>query len=262
MREQQSLPDKNERKIILVFDYFHYDKFIESDDTRAIRLDESILALAYPVSENIENEDVIQMLSKTNQLKSGAILIQNPFLPDEYELVSVAAEKFAMAKSFFFSKICMHLGARSVKVLEKSEESVNATKKGKGSASHAIANAEIEAESKKGTKNAMSMCLEDIFSDTNEADFVKAKKVLQDTGLWWTDRIFRDLYESRKEGGGKHVSRKIALNLAQEVNQSLQICANLDVIATFGKIGMKAQYNSDVTKTENKEFVYEVQFAD
>jgi len=261
MRDQQNLPEQNERKVILVLDYFNYDKFIESDDTRAIRLDESILALAYPVSRNIENEDVIQMLSRRNQLKPGAILIQNPFLPDEYEPVSVAQGNIAMAKHFYFSQTCMYLGACSVKVLDRMGEELNASKKGKASAGHAVASGEIEAQSKSGRKSANSMSLEDTFAANNEPDFVMAKKVLQDTGLWWTDRTLRNLYEIREQGGDKLVSRKLSLNLAQEVNQSLEICASLDVIGTIGKIGMKAQYNSDVTKIENKEYVFEVQFA-
>ena len=257
-------PKKEKRKLILALSKKDYDDLHASDKKEAedILSNESLYILCLPLSPTLAAKKELQGLISSSNLIPGTLLVQNPFSPDEYEAGDVATDNISLAKHLHFTEVCMYLGAKSVRVVENNEDNKESQAEVEGEATYAGAGGKGKVEKKLTTRSSAAISLEDRYADDSEPDFLKAKEILQKTQLWWTDRALQNLYRMKEQGRDRLKSRRLVVNLAQEVTRNLSVSAE---ISSLPKILPKlaSASLSVITKEfqhKKKDYIFEVIF--
>jgi len=76
----------------------------------------------------VDPGDILQNeLLRQGLLIAGNVLVQNPYRPQQYAVISEADEKFALNRFFIFSLLCQQLGAKAVQIraLEQTRKGVS-----------------------------------------------------------------------------------------------------------------------------------------
>ena len=235
-----ALPDEpSRRKIIMV---------LKPEEIEALRFDEDgpdllLNGEVHILSSEISEPDPdVQRLIDQGLVKSGAVLVQNPFDKNLYQDKPEAVEQFALDKYLRFSELCGLLGAREVEIKQIRE------KKGKRETTLSVEGGipTVGVEGSRVSKELELFCsqltLKDEF-EGGEPDTEAATELLQRAGLSG-DVIMRGLLSMFRGQNNKIKSRTLALNLTTEVHRNLKVLAGLNVPKFLASMG--ADYDSKV----------------
>lgn len=244
--------DHNNRKVILILHSHDIEKCGYAPGAAQILLDDNIYILAYPVTSQKKLPQAMQNIIDARLACSGNMLIQNPYDTDTYEEITVAPQRFALAKHMYFSILCKHLGAKEVLVEQISIQtrSGKSVLSGKGERLGASVHGTIAAEELE--KIHAQMHLHDEF-EGGPADVEAAELLLRRTGLY-ADPSLRILIDMRREHANTLKTRKFCICLSSESKNNLNIAARLNMpqfinISSDYKRITNEQHNYSLTVT-------------
>ncbi len=218
--------DPARRRAIVVLDQHAIERCAYDSEYAAARLDEETHFLQFPVPPKQGVHSALQGLADSALLRPGSVLVQSPFDPDSYAEASSAEADFALAKHMHFSKLCMHLGAKSVSVVQVDEEASSDKSSTMVGAKKGVASASLGTDSEELRKLKARMSLTDEF-EGGDADIDGAVTHLRRCGLWG-DASMRALIEMRSGGAANGLkSRKLNLSLSSEAKSNLKVAARL-----------------------------------
>lgn len=238
--------DPGNRKVILVLQAHDIEKCSYEPGAAQALLDEEAYILRFPLLPFGEMPVALQNIVDAGLARPGNIIVQSPYDADTYVEAVLSAQQFPLEKHMYFSKLCMHLGAKEVVVeqidyhtrLGKSTLNVKAERIGTSF------QGTVEAEELE--KFRAQMHLRDEF-EGGPADVMAAERLLRRTGLW-ADPSMRTLFEMRREGNNKLKTRKLVLNLSSEAKSNLNVVGRLKV-PTF--VQMSAEYDRVVKEQQD-----------
>ena len=235
-----TLPDEpSRRKIMMVLKPEDIEALRFDEDGPDLLLNEEVHILS---SQPSKPDPDVQHLIDQGLVKSGAVLVQNPFDKSLYQDKSEAVEQFALDKYLHFSTLCGLLGAREVEIKQIRR------KKGKREATLSIEGGvpKVGVEGSRDSKELESfrsqLTLKDEF-EGGEPEVKAATELLQRTGLSG-DANMRGLLNIFQGQNIKIKSRTLELNLTTEVHRNLKILANLKVPKFLASL--EADYDSKV----------------
>lgn len=235
-----TLPDEpSRRKIMMV---------LKPEDIEALRFDKDGPDLllneeVHILSSQPSKPDLdVQRLIDQGLVKSGAVLVQNPFDKSLYQDKSEAVEQFALDKYLHFSTLCGLLGAREVetKQIRQKKRKRETTLSVEGGVP------EVGVEGSRDSKELESfrsqLTLKDEF-EGGEPDTEAAAELLQRTGLSGDPNMsgLLRIFQGQKI---RIKSRTLELSLTTEVNRNLKVLANLKVPKFLASL--EADYDSKV----------------
>lgn len=221
--------ESSSRRVILVLQEHDIEKcVIEPDVGRQLLLDDEIYILQYPVRLEDETPLVLQNILESDQVRPGVVLLQSPFDRDVYEDAVVAPQRFALAKHMYFSTLCRYLGATRVSVEQVTIE----TKEGRDTINFdasrdLVGGGSVRIENERLRSLVNSMQLEDKFAG-GMTDVSSAERIMKKTGLW-TDPNIRTLLTMRSDGGNRLLSRRLVLNLTNDIKSNMNVAARVNV---------------------------------
>lgn len=233
--------DPSCRKAILVLQQHDIEKCAYEPGAAQALLDDEAYVLQFPIPIRMQGEDVPSALQKIHAAglaRRGVILVQSPFDPDKYEDASIASQRFALAKHMYFSKLCMHLGAKEVSVEQVELRTSTGTETLDLKAARTGASAQGRSTSEVLAKFSAQMSLRDEFAGS-PADIDKAETLLRNTGLW-SDLNMQNLLEMRRESSNQLLTRKLVLSLSSEAKSNLNVVGRLKVPAF---VNLSADYD-------------------
>lgn len=239
--------DSNSRKAILILKQHDVEKCEYEPGAAKALLDDEVCVLQLPLPQAMEASTALDNIRDSGLMRSGLVLVQSPYDPDTYEDASNASQHFALIKHMLFSRLCMLLGAKEVKVEQidlhtrSSKHSIKANGQAVGKG------AEIDIESAELEKLRTQMNLHDSFSG-GPPDVQAAENLLRQNGLW-SDHTMKSLIEMRRDGGNKLTSRKLAINLSSETKSNLNVVGRLD-FPTF------IQFSADYKRAVEEQYDY------
>jgi hypothetical protein len=108
--------DPSNRKVILVLQQHDVEKCSYEPGAAQALLDEEAYVLPYPLKFAGEPSAALQNILDAGLVRPGVMLVQSPYDSNMYEEASLSPQRFALAKHMYFSTLCMHLGAKEVRV--------------------------------------------------------------------------------------------------------------------------------------------------
>lgn len=247
------------RQAIYVLDECQFDNAMMSANADELCDNEDICVLEYPVRGDSE---ISQTLREKGNLKKGAVLIQSPYEKNRYVKFEDAAEQLALDKFMYFSHFCQILGASQVKVLiaqrvskkHKFEARLEGdmlmpTGKGKG---------KVDLDMQKFQETISQMSFHDEFAggapDVRSAEILLANKGLQG------DANINSLLLARRHEGNKMLSRKLDINLNEEVQNTLQTVISFNMLLPTTALSLKSSFARDVEELYEYRLTVEVKF--
>ncbi len=182
----------------------------------------------------INPDDTLQnQLLRQGLLIAGNTLVQNPYRPHEYALISEAAERFALDKFFIFSLLCQHLGAQAVRIraLEETRSGRSLTVDVEGGNVLTGMKGHVEGLSAAAQTILSQKDLADTFSGA-EPNLEAARDMLRTLRLD-EDPMLRSLVDSRANLANPHKTRHISVDLTQETARILAMAAQATTPAFF-----------------------------
>jgi hypothetical protein len=242
--------DPSSRKAILVLQQHDLEKCAYELGGTDFLFDAEAFVLPFPVRPQGEVSTALGSIIDAGLARPGAMLVQSPFDSNTYEEVSLAPQRFALAKHMYFSILCMHLGAKEVSV----EQIDLRTKTGKTTVDikgqRLAASAQVSVDAEELERFRAQMNLNDQF-EGGPPDVSAAERLLRQTGLM-ADPNMRTLLEMRRDGANKLLTRKLVLSLSSEAKSNLNVVGRLKVPA-FVKLsvdyGRVIQEQHDYTLT-------------
>lgn len=247
--------DPSCRKAVLVLDQLDVERICYEPGAAGSLLDAEACILQFPVRQQGDVSKALRNIFDAGLDRPGSMLVQSPFDSDSYEEASLAPQRFAHAKHMFFSTLCMHLGAKEVKV----EQIDLRTRLGKIS---------VDAEGKRlGVGGEMSidtsevdrflaqMNLHDEF-DGGPPDLEAAEGLLRRTRLL-ADPNMRTLLEMRRAGSNKLLTRRLTFCLSNESKSNLNVAGRLKV-PTF--VVLRGDYRRAIEEQQVYTLTVEVKF--
>lgn len=245
------------RRAILVLNRHDFERCAyEPDGARSLLAEDELHVMELPPSSQGSAPVPVQNLVDAGLARPGALLIQSPYESDTYEDASVAAQRFALAKHMFFSRFCMHLGAKEVSV----EQIDLRTSMGKTSldlkAGRSGVSAEIAVEGEELERFRAQMQLHDVF-EGGGPDLEAAEALLRRTGLL-SDPSMRSLLDMRRDSANQLLTRRLTLSLSSEAKSRLSVAARLKVPAY---VKLSADYERVTREQYDYTLVVNVRFA-
>ena len=198
------------------------------DGGNDLLLDEEIHVLEFPVQGS---QKTIQDIITRGLDQRGAVLVQSPFEEDRYEDITQARELFALVKHMHFSRLCMYLGAREVRIEQVQRITASETKTWnvEGSGSIKISGISTDTSIKKDEQDEFisRLALIDTF-DGGQTNLEAAEELLRQKKLLG-DPNMSGLLDMRRSESNQLRSRTLTLNLSSETKRNLSVIGKLKV---------------------------------
>lgn len=249
--------DPSRRKVILVLTQHDIERCILYEpDAAPVLLDEEAHVLQFPAHIKGDQSPALRNIIDAGLARPNTILVQSPYETDTYEEVSLAPERFALAKHMHFSTLCMHLGASEVNVEQINQQ----TRTGKFTLD---VRGDVRAVNIQGSGKIEGLDslrahihLRDEFTG-GQPDVEAAERLLRNTNLWG-DPSMRTLVEMRREGSNQLMCRRLTLNLSSEAKNWLDVLGRLSVIHVGN---LSAEFKSVVHDQRDYTLTVEVKFC-
>ncbi|MGY1653321.1 hypothetical protein [Geodermatophilus sp. SYSU D01119] len=234
---------------------------LSADDYRSALRDPDLLdtmdhpeAVVLSLAEMDANDPVLARLRRSNKVRAGALLIQSPFDPDQYEPADSAVAEFAVTKFVRLSELCALLGAKSVSVEQVRTVTNSSGMHAKVQAKAAVHSGHVDVDSDLTRKINERLTLKDTFAG-GSADVAAARALLARVGLE-DDSTLVSLVDMRS-GSNPLKRRQITLNLTQEAQQNLKLAgeySGLRLVKVSANFSKQAKEQVQVMLTATIEF--------
>jgi hypothetical protein len=224
------LPDRpTERVVVYALDTIDVER-MEYDESLDPRLTYAAVTDATVIDpgDTLQNELLGQGL-----LIAGNILVQNPYRPQQYAVISEADEKFALDKFFIFSLLCQQLGAKAVQIRALEQTHKGVSRKVNVEGGNVLTGA-------KGGVKGLSNAAEAILSEQNLSDTfagaepdIEAAEDLLSRHRLGEDPMLRSLVDSRAHLANPHRTRHISVDLSRETARILAMAAEVKTPGFF-----------------------------
>ncbi len=247
--------DPSSRKAILVLHEHDIEKCTYEPNAAQALLDEEAYVLPFPLQLHGDAPLALRNIVDAGLVRPGSMLVQSPYDSDSYEEAALAPQRFALAKHMYFSRLCMHLGAKEVVV----EQIDLTTRSGKTSLDvkgerHGVGG-QVGIRTEELEKFRAHMHLRDEF-EGGAANIDAADGLLRRTGLV-NDLNLRTLIEMRRDNSNPIKSRKLVLNLSSETKNNLNVVGRLKVPAF---IKLSAEYDRVMKEQQDYTLTVVVKF--
>ena len=243
--------------MILVLHQHDVEKCSYEPGAAQALLDDEVYVLQLPLPAQGQVPGALQNILDAGLARPGNVLVQSPYDPDTYVDVSLAPQRYALAKQMYFSLFCMHLGAKEVTV-----EQIDLRMRSGTTTFHAKAegfggSAQLSIESEELAKFRNQMQLRDEFAGSSP-NVAAAEGLLRRTGLL-ADPSMGNLLEMRREGANQLMTRKLVLSLSSEAKNNLRVVGRFIVrIPQFVKLS--AEYKRVVREEDEYTLTVLVRF--
>lgn len=223
MTELEDIPVERRRALVV----------LTPEDARIARMDQSIRGLLdggqtaiveLPVpGQPARQGSLLEQLIRLNKVRPGALLVQSPFNPDEYEYADAAATTFAVEKGMLLSELCQLLGAKSVETerVAASRDKSGSQQGFRGRVRGVVFAARVSRDIEKRVRD--SLRVSDQFPGT-EPDVAEAVRFLARNGLEG-DSTLASLVRLRERRNSLH-KRDVVVSLTQESTENLKVAAD------------------------------------
>lgn len=222
---KDNLPENPaERKVLVVLDEADYDGCEYDDEGRELLLNPEVSVQQFPVESNDER---LLHLQRQGLLRPGAMLLQSPYDGDQYVDIADAEDSFAVQKYLLSSSVCMHLGAKEVRVErilvrdETGETEVNIGGDKTGG------QADLSAGHERVEKLCSQISLVDKF-EGSEPNVNAAEDLMREAALL-DNPILQSLLEMAKVDNNRIKSRRFQLDLTSEVKKRLELACSVGI---------------------------------
>lgn len=249
------LPDRpTERVVVYVLDTIdlermEYDKSIDPRLTYAAVTDATVVN----PGDTLQNE-----LLRQGLLIAGNILVQNPYRPQQYAVISEADERFALDKFFIFSLLCQQLGAKAVQIRALEQTRSGSSRKVTLKGGNILTGA-------KGRLEGLSNAAQDILSQQDLSDTfagaepdIEAAEGLLSRHRLGEDPMLRSLVDSRAHLANPHRTRHVSVDLSRETARILTMAAE---VQTPGFLKLQADASRVESASIRLRVDYDVTFS-
>lgn len=221
---------KINQHLIILLDK-HEVQRLDYDDDSGLRTNQNILVATLPLCED---NPIFRNIVSRQLAKNGTILVQSPYDLEQYEDLSEASCRFAVAKYMYFSLLCNLLGAKEVVV-----EHIQATSSHSKSTYQVQANTiavggGVTAHHEQIESLGSQLRLQDTFNGS-QPQVEAAEALLEDYNLK-NDATMWSLLEHRRRTSNPMVNRRLTLNLSTESKRVFGIAGNLKLPTVIQEI--------------------------
>lgn len=192
-------------------------------------------------------------LDSKGYLRSGEILLQNPFDPGQYEPASQAVIVFALEKQRLVQTFLQYLGAKSVKIGESVNEKQVVSDMGELSGSSFGASAQAQRYSQ--TNELISRRIQALSRFTGgKPDFTEAERILNQLSRSQSEvSTLKFLLKARK-GPNRIRRHTFTIDICSEANRVLEVFAKIVLpmrikqlnLSNRGEVMRTNQYNLEI----------------
>ncbi len=235
----------SKRKAVIVIDKDDLPH-LQMEDDGSILLNKEVSVLTHPLDEN---DKIIQNIIGSGLDAPGDMLLQNPYYPNQYEVLDKAPQQFALQRYLIFSTLCGHLGAKEVIIEEVEKRTSSRVQQLKVEGKIGIGSGNITGQKEDLESMLRKMTLSHDFTG-GKPNIEKAKAWLRRTRLINDVEMFT-LIEMRENQDNPVKTRKMTLDLSDETKQLFKVIGGLVIPQYLTTI--KGSYEKVVSeKTEYK----------
>ena len=247
--------DPSRRKAVLVLTEHDIDKCSYEPGAGDILVNEEACVIRYPITVEAQLPGALQYIVDNSLARPGTLLVQSPYNRDVYDDATSALQSFSVAKYMIFTKLCQHLGAQEVKVVQIDLRIRTRTQTLDLRAEHPVAGGSIGVESEELEKLRAQINIRSKFFG-GRADVLGAEKLLKSTGLI-SDPHMRNLLDLRREEPNQLFEHELSVSLSSEAKRNLKVAATLK-IPSF--VNLTADYNKSLREERDFSVTISVRF--
>jgi hypothetical protein len=268
--KSSDLPENASERKAIVFMEDHEYEMARLDKTNKWIKDPNICILEYPdeeLSEDypvLKNDLYIKLKNKgLISLSRPGILVQNPYDPNDYSIVSSDNEEKSLIGLFcsnalykydVFSELCQALGATKVVYKQIKSDSKISSTKANAKVGYKPVFSDFNLDLQNKIKEAFSVNAKGSFAGSDSPDIEAAKKILDSHNLG-DDKHLKSLIR-KSSAKNKLGKEEIVLDVTSDSMASLNIAINIK----FALFNAKGNFSRTVKDIETMHIEYLVEF--